>query len=268
MNETLAFVLRHPYPVLFGAVFAEQLGLPLPAVPFLLGAGALAAMGQVDGAAALLLPVAASLLADLVWFQAGRRRGAQVLKLLCRISLEPDSCVRRTENVFATQGARTLLFAKFLPGLNTVAPPMAGMIGMRLSRFLLWDAAGALLWVGTFFGAGAFFSDQIEGIAEGAAALGGRLGAALLALFAAWLAWKYAERQRFLRSLRIARITPDELKRRLDAGDDVVVVDLRGSLDFEIDPRTLPGALRFTAEELAERHQEIPRDRDVVLYCT
>jgi membrane protein DedA with SNARE-associated domain len=268
MNSTLSFIFQHPYLVLSGAVFAEQLGFPLPAVPFLLGAGALAGMNQMNLAAALLLPVAASLLADLVWFEAGRRRGGQVLKLLCRISLEPDSCVRRTENVFATQGAKTLLFAKFLPGLNTVAPPMAGMIGMSRKQFLLWDAAGALLWAWSFVLIGLVFTNQIETIAERAAALGGALVGTLLGLFTLWLGWKYAQRQRFIRSLRVARITPEELKRRLDAGEDVVVVDLRGSLDFEIDPQRLPGALRLSAETLQNGPLEIPPGSEVVLYCT
>ena len=268
MNGPMSFVFRHPYLVLFGVVLAEQIGLPVPALPFLLGAGALAGMGKLDPALAIVLAVTASLTADLVWYEAGRRKGAQVLKLLCRISLEPDSCVRRTENVFAKQGARTLLVAKFLPGLNTVAPPMAGMIGMRLPRFLLWDAAGALLWSVASVIAGVLLADQIEAVAEKAAALGGRLVAGLITLFASWLLWKYVQRRRFIRGLRIARITPEELKRRMDDGEEVVVVDLRGALEFERDPKGLPGALRFSAEELELRHAEIPRGREVVLYCT
>lgn len=268
MNGPVSFVLRHPYLVLAGVVLLEQLGLPVPALPFLLGAGALAGMGKLSPVLALGLTVAACLVADSVWYEAGRRRGGQVLKLLCRISLEPDSCVRRTENVFAKHGARTLLVAKFLPGLNTVAPPMAGMIGMRPGRFLLWDAAGALLWSGSFFVTGVLLADQIETIAERAAALGGRLVVLLLGLFALWLLAKYVQRQRFIRSLRVARITPEELKRRMDAGEEVVVVDLRGALDFELDPQRVPGALRVSAEELQARHAEIPRGREVVLYCT
>ena len=207
MSGPVSFVLHHPYLVLFGAVLAEQLGLPVPAMPFLLGAGALVGMNRLDPVPALGLAVLASLLADVLWYEAGRRKGGAILKLLCRISLEPDSCVRRTENIFAKQGARTLLFAKFLPGLNTVAPPMAGMIGMRLPRFLLWDALGALLWSGAYFLVGLAFSDQIETIAERAAAFGGRFVVGLLALFALWLLYKYAQHQRFIRELRIARIT-------------------------------------------------------------
>ena len=268
MNDPVSFVLHHPYLVLFGAVLAEQLGLPVPATPFLLGAGALVGMHMLDPAPALGLAVLASLTADLAWYEAGRRKGGSILRLLCRISLEPDSCVRRTENVFAKQGARTLLFAKFLPGLNTVAPPMAGMIGMGLPRFLLWDALGAFLWSGAYFLVGLVFSDQIETIAERAAAYGGRFVVSLLSVFALWLLYKYAQRQRFIRDLRIARITPQELKKRMDAGEDIVVVDLRGSLDYDGKPQKLPGALRLSAEELQDRHPEIPRDREVVLYCT
>jgi membrane protein DedA with SNARE-associated domain len=261
-------LLKHPYLVLFGVVLLEQLGLPIPAIPFLLGAGALAGIGKAHPAVAVGLVVLACLIADFAWYQAGRRRGAKVLKLLCRISLEPDSCVRRTEDVFSRQGERTLLFAKFLPGLNTVAPPMAGMIGMPALRFLFWDTAGALLWAGSVVFLGFAFADEIEAVVGHARALGGGLVAVLLALFAAWLLWKYVQRQRFIRSLRVARIPPAELKRRLDAGEPIVVVDLRGPLDLAMEPRRLPGALRFGADELEARHLEIPRDRDVVLYCT
>jgi membrane protein DedA with SNARE-associated domain len=261
-------LLRHPYLVLFAVVFLEQLGLPIPAIPFLLGAGALAGMGKLHPAVAVGLAMLGCLLADSAWYEAGRRRGATVLKLLCRISLEPDSCVRRTEDVFSRQGERTLLFAKFLPGLNTVAPPMAGMIGMRPLQFLFWDMAGSLLWAGSFILLGFVFADEIEAVAAHAGTLGGGLVAVLIALFAAWLLWKYVQRQRFIRSLRVARISPDELKRRLDAGEAIVVVDLRGPLDLAMEPRRLPGALRFAAEELEARHLEIPRDREVVLYCT
>ena len=268
MKETLAFLLQHPYLTLFGFVFAEQAGLPLPAVPFLLGAGALAGMGMLNPGLALGAAVGAALLADLAWFEAGRRRGASILKLLCRISLEPDSCVRRTQNVFARSGARTLLVAKFLPGLNTVAPPLAGMIGMRRTRFLLFDAAGAFLWAGAFFLLGVLFHDQLGTVAASAGRLGGGLVAGLLGLLVAWLSWKFAARQRFIRSLRVARITPEELKLRLDAGEDVVIVDLRGSLDFELEPQRLPGAIRVSVEDLEARHEEIPRHKDVVLYCT
>jgi membrane protein DedA with SNARE-associated domain/rhodanese-related sulfurtransferase len=264
----MGFLLRHPYAVLFALVFAEQIGLPLPALPFLLGAGALAGMGMASGAVALAMALLACLLADVVWFEAGRRRGASILNLLCRISIEPDSCVRRTENVFARYGARTLLVAKFVPGLGTVAPPLAGVIGMALPRFLLWDAAGAVLWAGGYLTVGFVFRDQIETAVEVAAGLGSRLTALIALLFVGWLAWKWHDRRRFIRNLRTARITVDELKDKLDAGESVLIVDLRAAIEVATSPATIPGALHFEAEQLGARHHEIPRDRDIVLFCT
>jgi membrane protein DedA with SNARE-associated domain len=264
----MSFLLRHGYAVLFVIVLVEQAGLPLPSIPVLLAAGALVASGHLNVVTALLVVVAACLVADLTWFELGRRHGARVLGLLCRISLEPDSCVRRTENVLAAGGARALLFAKFLPGLSTVAPPVAGMMRMRLARFLIWDVAGALLWAGSYFALGYAFSDQLERVAEIAAGLGGRLLALVGATLALYLAWKYAQRRRFIRELTVARITPDELHRRLDAGEDIVVVDLRHSLEFDADPATVPGAIHLLPEEIDAGHGAIPRDREVVLFCT
>jgi len=268
MHSLGDFLLRNGYAVLFGIVLLEQAGLPLPALPILLAMGALAAAGHFNLAAALLVTVAACLVADLAWFELGRRHGARILAVLCRISLEPDSCVRRTENVLAAGGARALLFAKFLPGLSTVAPPVAGMVHMRLSRFLLWDIAGALVWAGSYLVLGYAFSSQLERVAELALGLGSRLVVLVVAALAAYVLWKYAQRRRFIRQLAIARITPEELRRRLEAGEDVVVVDLRHSMEFEADPVTVPGAIHVLPDELDARHAKIPRDREVVLYCT
>jgi membrane protein DedA with SNARE-associated domain len=264
----MSFLLRHGYAVLFVIVMVEQAGVPLPALPVLLAVGALAAAGHLSLAVALLVVVAACLVSDLAWFELGRRHGARILALLCRISLEPDSCVRRTENVLAAGGARALLFAKFLPGLSTVAPPVAGMMRMRLARFLLWDVAGALLWSGTYFAVGYVFSAQLERVAELVLGLGRGLGAVVAGALALYVLWKYAQRRRFIREIAVARITPEELRRKLDAGEDVVVVDLRHSMEFEADPAMVPGAIHLLPEELDARHGEIPRDKDVVLYCT
>jgi membrane protein DedA with SNARE-associated domain len=264
----MGFLLHHPYAVLFAVVLAEQLGLPVPALPFLLGAGALSGVGMVSPGLALGIALAASLLADLVWYEAGRRRGGSILNLLCRIAIEPDSCVRRTEDVFARYGARTLLVAKFVPGLSTVAPPLAGVIGMSLPRFLVWDAAGAALWAGGYMAVGFVFRDQIESALEMASGLGGRLTVLVGVAFVGWLAWKWHERRQFIRKLRMARITVDELKSKLDAGESVLVVDLRAAIEIATSPETIPGALRVDAADLGDRHHEIPRDRDVVLFCT
>ena len=268
MNDAVRFLLHHPYLVLTGWVFIEQAGLPIPSIPLLMAAGVLAGMHQVNAALAIGLAVGACMAADILWYEIGRTRGAKVLNLLCRISLEPDSCVRRTESLFAARGARSLLFAKFLPGLGTAAPPLAGMIGMKIRRFLVYDAAGAFLWAGGFIGLGYLFRKQLDLVARYATGLGAGLFVMLAGSLGAYICWKFIQRQRFLRKLRIARITPEELKAELDAGEDVMVVDLRHSLDFEADPQRIPGALHITSEEFDQRHQEIPRDRDIILYCT
>ena len=268
MSETFQFLVRHGYSVLFIWVLGEQLGLPLPASPLLLAAGALAGAGQMNLALAIGLAVFASLLGDLSWYQFGRLRGGKVLNLLCRISLEPDSCVRKTEDTFARNGARSLLLAKFVPGLNTMAPPLAGIIGMRLWRFLIFDALGALLYIGSFIFIGFIFSDQIEQVAIRIANLGFWALLIVIGALVAYIIWKYVQRRRFIRSLRIARITPEELKQRMDSGEEVVVVDLRGSIDFEADPKTIPTAIRLAPDKIEEGYQEIPRDREIVLFCT
>ena len=268
MDETIQFLLRHGYSVLFVWVLAEQIGLPLPAIPILLAAGALAGAGRLGLVLAVSLAVLASLLSDTIWYQIGRHRGAKVLQLLCRISLEPDACVRRTENVFARHGAASLLVSKFVPGLNTAAPPLAGIFRMGLARFLLFDGLGALLWAGTFAGLGYLFSQRIEQVAAPALRMGSSLAAILAGCLAVYILWKYVQRQLFLRQLRIARISPKELKEKLDAGEEVVIVDLRHSLDFQAEPHTIPGALRVPVEELDQRHHEIPKNLEVVLYCT
>jgi len=182
MHRTLEFLLHHGYILLLGWVFAEQIGLPVPSMPLLLAAGALAGTGHLNFFASLFYVIFAAVSADSIWYQLGRRKGIRILQLLCKISLEPDSCVRRTEGVFSKQGARSLLLAKFLPGLSTVAPPLAGIFHMRPRRFLLFDAAGSLLWAGSFLGLGYIFSGEIERIAEHLAALGGWLLVLLLGI--------------------------------------------------------------------------------------
>jgi membrane protein DedA with SNARE-associated domain len=244
------------------------MGLPIPAVPLLLAAGALAGSGKMNMAFAVSLALVAVILADLFWYSLGRYRGGRILKLLCRISLEPDSCVRRTENLFVRHGARSLLVAKFIPGLNTAAPSLAGIFRMPLRRFMIFDSLGGFFWVVTFTSVGFAFSDQLERIAAHALRWGGWLVVGLGASLAAYILWKYVQRRRFLRRLRIARISPKELMEKLSAGEDIAIVDLRQPIDVAAFPKMLPGALRIAMEEIEERHTEIPRDRDVVLYCS
>ena len=268
MADTLQFLVKHGYVVLFAAVLAQQLGLPLPSTPFIVAAGALAYSGQLSFIAVLIIACSAALLADLVWFEIGRRRGARVLQFLCRISLEPDYCVRRTENSFARHGAQTLIVGKLVPGVSVLATPMAGVYGFSRARFVLFDGLGILLWIGTFELLGYFFSDQLEDVVAYGSRFGGLLFGLLVAGLAGYVLLKYVQRRLFLHSLRVARITPEQLKAELDNGSDLVIVDLRHAMEDETEPRILPGALRLPAEKIEERGVEIPRGKTLVLYCT
>lgn len=268
LQELFEFVARHGYLVLAVFVFAEQIGLPMPSLPVLVAGGALARTGHLHPLLVLAVCVAAALAADLVWYQLGRRRGGTVMRWLCKLSLEPDSCVRRTEELFARWGARSLLVAKFVPAFNTAAPPLAGVFGMRPVRFLLWDLAGTLVWVLSLAGLGYAFGHRLEAWLEALSIGGTGLVALAAAGLAGWILFKWVQRHRFMRELRIARITPEELKAKLDAGEPVVVIDLRHSVDFEAAPHTVPGALRMAVEEIGERRADIPGDRELVLLCT
>ena len=265
LEQAADFLIRHGYVVLFGWVLIEQLGLPIPAAPLLIAAGALARAGKMNLTFALTLAFIAVILADLFWYSLGRYRGGRILKLLCRISLEPDSCVRRTENLFIRHGVRSLLVAKFIPGLNTAAPSLAGVFRMPVRRFLIFDSLGGFLWVVTVTSLGFIVGDQLERISL---RWGGWLVAVLAGGLTAYVLWKFIQRRRFLRRLRIARITPNELMDKLTAKENISIVDLRQPMDIEAFPQMIPGALRIAMEEIEERHGEIPRDRDVVLYCS
>ncbi len=255
--------------MLFAFVLAEQIGLPIPAVPLLLGVGAYAGTGRMSALAGLATALAASLPPDVVWYELGRARGKRVLDVICRLSLEPDSCVRRTENLFMTRGRWALLVAKFLPGLSTIAPPLAGIVGLGRASFLVLDIMGALLWAGTWITLGYVSSSALAPLLE----LGARVGhwglAAGAVALAGYVVVKFVRRRRFLRSLRVARIEPAELKRRLDAADpDLIVIDTRSTLDVGAAPHKIPGALWIPAETIEGRRAEIPLDRKVVLYCS
>lgn len=268
MEGTLQFLLRHGTLVLLAAVFADQIGLPFSAIPFLIGMGALAGRGQFPLAFGIAEAVAATLVADIIWYELGRNKGHAILKLLCKISLEPDSCVRRSEERYARLGAKALAFVKFVPGLSTATTSMAGLFGMRLPIFFAWDAVGAVLWAGAYTALGLAFSKQIARVAEMALGLGAGLTVLLILALAGFVAYKYAQRRRFIRSLHIARLTPEQLMDKLRRGEPLVVVDLRSRAEFEANPDKLPGAIRLAPEELQKRAADIPRDRDVILYCT
>jgi membrane protein DedA with SNARE-associated domain len=262
-------LLQYGSLLLFAFVLAEQAGLPIPAVPVLLGVGALTGAGRMSMTLAFAAALAASLPPDVIWYELGRQRGGRVLASLCRISLEPDSCVRNTENLFLRRGRGALFIAKFFPGLSTVAPPLAGMVGIARWQFLVLDIAAAILWAGTWMTLGYIFSDALEVVASWAGRLGNSLGVVIGAALAGYVLYKFVQRRRFIRSLRVARITPEELKRRLDVGDETLaIIDTRSALDVHAEPFAVPGALWIPAEDVSRRQTELPRGRELVLYCS
>ena len=244
------------------------MGVPLPAAPWLLAAGALAATNNINWFAALASATFGSLLADLIWFYLGRYGGHRVLDLLCRISLEPDSCVRRTQDVFTRYGMRGVVAAKFIPGLSTLAPPLAGSSGVSAPRFFLFDGLGSFLYPASFMLLGALFSRQLEEVIAALASLGSGALGVVIALAALYIGYKYYQRQRLLKELRMARITVDELHQKLETGENPIILDLRSHAELERDPSLIRGARHMTMEEVKLWQHEIPRDRDIILYCS
>jgi membrane protein DedA with SNARE-associated domain len=268
MDWAIRFLLQHGYLVVFVFVFAEQVGLPISAIPILLAAGAIAGSGRLSAVLGLGVALVAALLGDVIWYELGRRRGIPILNLLCRLSLEPDSCVRRTHSVFARHGARCLIYAKFVPGLATAAPPLAGLIGMNFARFLVLDGVGAILWAGAFGGIGFVLREELELIALPALRLGAWLLVAIAGGLALYVAWRYLQRRRFRLEVQMQRITPEELHSKIAAGEDIVVIDLRHTVEFQADGAKIPGGIHIIPEDVDNRLEELPTDREIALYCT
>ena len=267
MSDITQFLFLHGYSILCAGVFLSQAGIPIPAVPILITAGTIAGMGQMNLYVALVVAFSASTVSDIFRYYLGRRLGNRVLVLLCRLSLEPDSCVRQTEDLFGRHGAKSLIYCKFVPGLDAVVASMSGIIQMRFSRFLAFNSLGTLLWVASYIGIGYIFSDALDDLLVYASHMGKTFFWLLMAALVIYIAWKYFRRVQFIRELSISRITPEELKSKLDAGEDITIIDLRSSLDFTADPYIIPGAIRIAPENLMGR-ANVPLDQEVVLYCT
>ncbi|MDP9051123.1 MAG: VTT domain-containing protein, partial [Acidobacteriota bacterium] len=273
MPIAIEFFVGHAYAILFFWVLVEQLGLPIPSIPLMLTAGTLSATNRVSFAAALVSVVAACIISDSTWYALGRRYGGGVIGILCKLSLEASTCVAKTQGYFTKRGAETLLFAKFIPGLSTVAAPIAGQTGMPYPRFLLYDLSGTLLWSLSCLFAGRFFGDIAKRSQAFFALLSHFAALVFILMVAGFFLYRVVKQRRFLAQVRELRLEPAELKAMLDqsaldAGCQPFIVDLRHPLDYLPDPRVLPGAVRIGPSELAAHAERIPRDRDVILYCT
>lgn len=273
MPIALAFFVHYAYGILFLWVLVEQLGVPIPSIPVLLTAGTLSATHRLHASYALLVVLLACVIADSVWYFLGRRYGGSILRLLCRLSLEASTCVAKTEGYFSKRGPVTLLFSKFVPGFSTVAAPIAGQTGMPYRRFFLYDLAGSIVWAEAYLLTGRFFGD----VAQKSAGFFHLLSHFAFGLFVlmvlGFMAYRIFKQRRFLTQVRAMRLEPEELKDMIDKAEAAgniapYIVDLRHPLDYLPDPRVLPGAVRISPNEIALHNQRIPRDRDVILYCT
>jgi membrane protein DedA with SNARE-associated domain/rhodanese-related sulfurtransferase len=263
MNETIDLLTQHGSIVLAAVVFAEQIGLPIPALPFLIAAGALAGTGQIGIGMAAASALAAAMAGDQLWFELGRRRGRGVLNWLCKIALEPTSCVRRTEELFLRHGVRSLIVAKFVPGLSTIAPPLAGIVGLSMSQYLVFNGLGTLLWVGSGIGLGLLFSNQLEQALSVSAHIGPTIGVIVIAAVGGYVLYKALHRYRME---QVPRLGVKEMMDRFSTGEHPIIIDLRPAADRQEVPG-IPGAQLFSVDELVARQHELPRDRDIILYC-
>jgi len=267
MQEISVLLAQYGLAFVFANMFLEQAGAPVPAVPTLMVAGALAVGGGPALSAIVLVAVIGSLLGDLIWYVAGRIYGFRVLQLLCRISISPDSCVRQTETRFTRWGAPSLILAKFIPGFATVAPPVAGALQLPLGPFLAYSTAGAALYAAAAAGVGMFFYREIDWLIGRLEAMGIYAIIMLGMALAAFIAIKWWDRKRFFKALRMARLPVPELRRMIDAGHNPLVVDVRSASARSLDPRRIPGAVAVDIEKIDEHLAGLPPDRDIILYC-
>jgi len=267
VHESLQLLIQHGYALLFFWILVERLGIPIPATLPLIGAGILSEMEYMQLVPAVLLAFLATMLADFSWYFLGRYRGSHLLMTLCRISLEPDACVRKTENIFEKHGPTSLLFAKFVPGLSNLMVPLIGIMRMPAHKFVAFNSIGSLLWVGAIMGIGYFFSREIDLEKIALPELGqGAIIITVLVLLALFVAGKYLHKQHLLRGLFEDRIAPEELKRKMDAGEEIAIIDVRHPLEFQADPFMIPGAIYIPLEKI-KQFSAVPMDREMVTYC-
>jgi membrane protein DedA with SNARE-associated domain len=261
-------LLQHGYLLLFFYVLAVGIGMPIPADPLFLLMGAMVGNHDYYFGRSLLTAVIASVIGDVLWYEIGRYKGRRVLGFLCKVSLEPDTCVRKTEGAFAKRGAGALLFAKFVPGMSLVSVSLAGISKMTFWRFLLADTAGCALWAGAYLLLGRLFYRQVDSVISALGLFGRRAGFVIAGLVALYIAVKYLDRWRFTRELRINRITPEELRELLEIRHPITIIDLRHPGEVERDGTKITGAVVLRPDELRSRAHEIPLDQQIILYCT
>ncbi len=268
MAEVLQFLIDYGYIVLFLWVALDQAALPIPSVPLLVAAGALAGLGELSLTMVFIITLLATIPVNQFWYWLGRLRGARVLHLMCILSIEPDYCVRNTEDLFRRLGPLAVVAAKFIPGLQLLAPPMSGLTGMPRATFFWLNFIGTLLWAATFILLGYFFHAALEEVVRQISEAGAAAGIVIGALVFLYFGAKLVKRQLFVRSLHMRRVEPTDVFSRLEQGDDIHILDLRHDYDLQAIPHLLPSASRLPMESVAEFEAAIPRDKDIILTCS
>ncbi|HVP87271.1 MAG TPA: rhodanese-like domain-containing protein [Casimicrobiaceae bacterium] len=266
MEHLIALVQQYGLGLVFINVLALQAGLPLPAYPVLIVAGAYAATGGSPLWQLVSVGIAAALVADTGWYTAGRRFGMRILGLLCRVSLSPDTCVRQTESIFQRFGPASMLFAKFVPGFASVATALAGALRLNYLKFLLFDAGGAGLWVGVAVTLGYVFRDAIGGVVNTLSSLGRYGVMVVIAGFVAWIVFKWWRRYRFIKQLRMDRVSVDELREMMKGNAVQALVDVRSAIT-QAGTGKIPGARAIDMQNIAAGFEGMPVDGEVIVYC-
>jgi len=268
VEELTSLLAQHGLALVFANVLLTQGGVPVPAVPILVVAGAFVGQGQIALPLLILVAVVASLIGDTLWYVAGRRYGYRVLRTLCRVAIEPDSCVKQTENIFERWGAPSLMLAKYVPGFSTIAPPLAGALRLALPHFLAYSAVAALLWAGLPIALGMVFEAEVEHALEWLEGMGTGALVVIGAVTVAYIGAKLTQRVLLIRFLRMMRIGAQELRELMSKDPRPVVLDVRSALARRLDPRRLPGAIAVDIEDPQTALVAVPPDRDVVVYCS
>jgi membrane protein DedA with SNARE-associated domain/rhodanese-related sulfurtransferase len=268
MHDLLPLLIAHGIAIVFAITLAARVGAPVPAAPLLVVAGGIATAGRISLMLCLAVAIVANVIGDAVWFQAGRWRGHRVMKLLCQISLSPDTCVRQSENILTRWGGSSLIAAKFLPGVSVVAAPMAGALGMSWQRFLSYAFVAALIWSSLFLAVGVAFSREIDQVLDLMASFGTATAVAIVVALGLLLAYRYARRRLMLSDRYAPRISVHELREMMRRGEVPIVIDVRSQVPGYEDEARVPGALAIALDELPRAAAGLPRDREIVLYCS
>jgi len=270
MNNLLSSISHHGYLFLALVCFAEAIGLPLPAALAILTAGAVVAYGDLHFYLVVGVGVLAMMVGDIILYFMGKVSGWALLGLLCRLSANPETCILRSAEYFYRRGKQTLLFAKFIPGINTMSPPLAGSMKMRLGDFLQYDVVGAALYVGAYATAGYLFSDALRAITRGLRSAGFAAEVIFgigLAVYIAYRIWVY-RKYRLLDV--IPRVPAEELAKRLasDAARSMLIADVRSHGYYDADSERIAGSIRIEPNNLIEEIKNLPKEREIYLYCT